>query len=188
MPSLLLIAAVDAVVIYGFGERAFAASDTIKVFIANLFMLEAYRGPLSSYLQWGPFGSAGQLWTLSIEFHIYIFVATVFFICFRLKQSLLLVPIAIIFSQIPLHYLFGALQTDGVGMRLFTLWLGGTAVLIALKMTQLRYWPALGLALGSAIVFLLVTKARHEYNFLTYVSLAARIPCLRYWRHRKSGG
>jgi peptidoglycan/LPS O-acetylase OafA/YrhL len=172
IPSLLLIAAVDCVVIYGFGEKAFAASDTVKIFIANLFMLEAYRGPLASYLQWGPFGSAGQLWTLSIEFHIYIFVAAVFFICVRPKQSLFLIPIAIVFSQIPLHYLFGALQPDGVGMGLFTLWLGGTAVLIALKTTRLQYWKALGLALGSAIVFFLVTKAHLEYNFLTYASLS----------------
>ena len=172
VPSLLFIAAVDAVVIHGFGEKVFAASDTVRIFIANLFMLEAYRGPLSSYLQWGPFGSAGQLWTLSIEFHIYIFVAAGFFICLRPKHSLFLIPIAIAFSQIPLYYIFGSLQPDGVGMGLSLLWLGGAGVLTALRITKLPYWAALLLALGSAIVFFSVTRARLEYNFLTYVSLA----------------
>jgi peptidoglycan/LPS O-acetylase OafA/YrhL len=171
VPALLLVAVVDGIVIYVFNEKTFAAYYTAKTFVANLFMLEAYRGVLSSYLQWSPFGSASPLWTLAIEWHIYMFVAAIFFIWARPQQRLLMIAVAIISCQIPLHYLRGAFQSDGVGMGLFSLWLAGACVLLALRTVQLPYWASLFLALCAAVCFFLVTKARLEYNVLTYASL-----------------
>ena len=46
IPALLFVVVVDAIVIYGFHEKAAAPYYTVKTFIANLFMLEAYRGIL----------------------------------------------------------------------------------------------------------------------------------------------
>ncbi|WKA31266.1 acyltransferase family protein [Bradyrhizobium roseum] len=171
IPALLFVVIVDGIVIYVFNERAFAAFYSGKTFVANLFMLEAYRGVLSSYLRWPPFGSASPLWTLAIEWHIYIFVAAVFFIWARPRQRLIMIIVAIIFCQVPLHYLRGAYQQDGVGMGLFSLWLAGTFVLLTLRMVQLPYWASLTLALGAAVCFFLVTKARLEYNILTYATV-----------------
>ena len=82
-----------------------------------------------------------------------------------------MIVVAIIFCQVPLYFLRGAFQADGVGMGLFSLWLAGTCVLLTLRMVQLPYWTSLLLALGAAVCFFLVTKARMEYNVLTYATL-----------------
>jgi peptidoglycan/LPS O-acetylase OafA/YrhL len=171
IPALLLVVVVDGVAIYIFNEQTFAEYYTAKNFVANLFMLEAYRGVLSRYLQWSPFGSAGPLWTLAIEWHIYIFVAAIFFIWAQPQRRLLIIAVAITFCQVPFHFLWGAYQPDGVGFGLFSLWLAGTCVLLALRAVQVSYWPSLLLALCAAMCFLLVTKTRLEYNILTYTSL-----------------
>ena len=161
----------DGIVIYGFRENAAAPYYTAKTLIANLFMLEAYRGILSNYLRWSAFGSASPLWTLAIEWHIYMFVGAVFFIWARPQQRLLMIAIAILFCQVPLHFFAGAFQDDGVGKGLFSLWLAGACVLLALRTLQLPYWSSLFLALSAAVCFFLVTKAHLEYNFLTYATL-----------------
>jgi peptidoglycan/LPS O-acetylase OafA/YrhL len=171
IPALLFVVVVDGIVIYVFNENAFAVSYSKKTFVANLFMLEVYRGVLWRYLQWPPFGSASPLWTLAIEWHIYMIVAAVFFIWARPRQRLIMIVVAIVFCEVPLHYLRGAYQADGVGMGLFSLWLAGTCILLTLRIVQLPYWASLFLALGSAICFFLVTKARFEYNILTYATL-----------------
>ena len=171
IPALLFVVVLDGIVIYGFRENAAAPYYTAKTLIANLFMLEAYRGILSNYLRWSAFGSASPLWTLAIEWHIYMFVGAVFFIWARPQQRLLMIAIAILFCQVPLHFFAGAFQDDGVGKGLFSLWLAGACVLLALRTLQLPYWSSLFLALSAAVCFFLVTKAHLEYNFLTYATL-----------------
>lgn len=173
IPALLFVAVVDGIVIYGFHETAAASQYTAKTFVANLFMLEAYRGIFPNVLRWTAFGSAGPLWTLAIEWHIYMFVGAVFFIWARPQHRALMIAIAILFCQVPLHFLVGAFQADGVGMGLFSLWLAGACVLIALRSLDLRYWPSLFIALCATVCFFLVTKAHLEYNFLTYATLVA---------------
>jgi peptidoglycan/LPS O-acetylase OafA/YrhL len=171
VPALLFVVVVDGIVIHVFNERAFAAYYSGKTLVANLFMLEAYRGVFPRYLQSPAFGSASPLWTLAIEWHIYMFVAAVFFIWARPERRLPMIAIAILFCQVPLYFLLGAYQADGVGMGLFSLWLAGACVLLALRMVQLPYWISLLLALGAAACFFLVTRARLEYNFLTYATV-----------------
>jgi peptidoglycan/LPS O-acetylase OafA/YrhL len=171
VPALLFVAVLDGVVIHIFNERAFADYYTAKTFVGNLFMFESYRGVLAKYLRTPAFGSASPLWTLAIEWHIYMFVAAVFFIWARPRRRLLMIALAILFCQVPLHYLRGSQSADGVGMGLFSLWLMGTCVLLVLRKVQLPYWASLLLALGAAICFFLVTKAGKEYNVLTYATL-----------------
>ncbi|MET0677881.1 MAG: acyltransferase [Bradyrhizobium sp.] len=172
IPALIFVVIVDAVVIYGFHERAVAPYYTVKTFVANLFMLEAYRGIFSDYLRWSAFGSASPLWTLAIEWHIYMFVGAVFFAWTRPQYRLLMIAVAILFCEVPLHFLFGAIQDDGIGMGLFSLWLGGACLFVALRTLDLPYWLSLFVALGAAICFFLVTTASHEYNFASYAILA----------------
>ena len=160
VPALLFVAVVDGVVIYIFNERAFADYYTAKTFVANLFMLELYRGVLSKYLRSPAFGSASPLWTLAIEWHIYMFVAAVYFIWARPRQRPIMIAVAVIFCQVPLHYLLGSQSADGVGRGLFSLWLTGTCALLMLRKVQLPYWPSLFLALGAADSRLLF--ARHQ--------------------------
>ena len=158
VPALLFVVVVDGVVSYIFNEKAFAEYYTAKTFVANLFMFESYRGVLSKYLRWPAFGSASPLWTLAIEWHIYVFVAAVYFIWARPRQRLIMIAVAIIFCQVPLHYLRGAQAADGVGMGLFSLWLAGSCVLLMLRTVQLPYWASLFLALCAAACFVLVTR------------------------------
>ena len=171
VPALIFVVVVDGVVIYIFNEKAFAEYYTVKGFVANLFMFESYRGVFSKYLRWPAFGSASPLWTLAIEWHIYMFVAAVYFIWARPRQRLVMIAVAIIFCQVPLHYLIGAQAADGVGRALFSLWLAGACVLFILRTIQLPYWTSLFLALCAASCFFLVTKAGSEYNVLTYATL-----------------
>ena len=82
-----------------------------------------------------------------------------------------MIAVAIIFCQVPLHYLIGAQAADGIGRALFSLWLAGACVLFILRTIQLPYWTSLFLALCAASCFFLVTKAGSEYNVLTYATL-----------------
>ena len=166
IPALLFVVVLDGIVIYGFRENAAAPYYTAKTLIANLFMLEAYRGILSNYLRWSAFGSASPLWTLAIEWHIYMFVGAVFFIWARPQQRLLMIAIAILFCQVPLHFFAGAFQDDGVGKGLFSLWLAGACVLLALRTLQLPYWSSLFLALSAAVCFFLSPKRIGNTIFL----------------------
>ena len=101
VPALLFVAVLDGVVIHIFNERAFADYYTAKTFVGNLFMFELYRGVLAKYLRTPAFGSASPLWTLAIEWHIYMFVAAVFFIWARPRRRLLMIALAILFCQVP---------------------------------------------------------------------------------------
>ncbi len=134
-------------------------------------MLESYRGVFENSLRWSAFGSASPLWTLAIEWHIYMFVGAAFFIAKRHGKWLYLIPLALFFSQVPYHFLTAALQDDGVGYGLSYLWLGGGALYLALS----RYCPprwASSLALSVLILAYAVTVTPgKEYNILTYPAL-----------------
>ncbi|MBV9565450.1 MAG: acyltransferase [Bradyrhizobium sp.] len=167
VPCLLVIAAVDAVTVHLTGDSAISSSHGTSVFLANLLMIESYRGPLNdlSWLQWPIFGSASPLWTLVIEWHIYLFVGAVFFIGARPRTAALLVAVALVFGQIPLHYLFGALQDDGVGQSLFVLWLGGAYAYLAASggYLQNRMLGAL-IAVAALVAYIASTHAFLEYR------------------------
>ncbi len=118
IPALVLVIIVDGLVIHATGDPNVSRFFTLKTLIANLFMLEGYRGILSQYLQWSPFGSASPLWTLAIEWHIYIFIGALFFMVAKPRSIPILLPLALFFGQTPVHFLFGAFQDDGVGKGL----------------------------------------------------------------------
>lgn len=172
IPALLFVVVVDGFVLYLTAEPTIARYYTLKTFIANLFMLEGYRGVYPDTLQWSAFGSAGPLWTLAIEWHIYMFAGSVFFMCRNLRTIPLLAPVALFFGQTPLHFLFGAFQSDGVGRGLFSLWLAGSAIYVLARLPY-RLPATVILALVSAVVFIAITPAGGEYSFVGYPLLTA---------------
>lgn len=173
IPALVIIAAIDAVTIYLTGDPTIIRYFNFKTLIANLFMLEGYRGILPNLLQWSAFGSASPLWTLGIEWHIYLFVASLFFMAVRPKSIPILIPIALFFGQTAVHFLFGSYQPDGVGMGLFALWLSGALVYLAMRSRVTGFFPALALGVGGAAGFLLLAHAGGEYDFKLYPFLVA---------------
>jgi len=172
IPCLILIAIVDAITVNLAGGEWLAATRSMGSFLANVAMLESYRGALDSFqwMQWPIFGSAAPLWTLVIEWHIYLFAGAVFFIGARPASGLILIPVALVFSIMPVHYVFGALQPDGIGQGLFLLWLGGAWLFLLLR--GLKAFPpapvAWGIAALAATAFVASTSARGEYRPAAY--------------------
>lgn len=168
LPCLVVIFLIDFVTVWVDYTGTIAPTRTISTFLANLFMLEGYRGPLRGYdwMEWSIFGSASPIWTLAIEWHIYLFVGAVFFIGARPRSALLMIPIAVVFGGVPLHYAFGAADAAGVGSWLFTLWLGGACIFLGLR--DMRWfapaWLSLLLAVAAAAGFIAKTHARGEYD------------------------
>jgi peptidoglycan/LPS O-acetylase OafA/YrhL len=171
LPALALVIIVDGIVIYWTNDTTVSRYFTLKTLIANLFMLEAYRGIFPNVLQWAAFGSASPLWTLAIEWHIYMFVGAAFFLIARRGTLLFLVPLALFYGQTPVHFLLGSFQADGVGQGLFALWLGGALVYIAAPfMVDFRAAAAIGLCGG--VAFMALAHTGNEYDMKTYPVLA----------------
>lgn len=167
LPALVFVAVVDWLV----AAPELAQYATLKTLLANVAMLESYRGIFENSLRWSAFGSASPLWTLAIEWHIYMFIGAAFFVAKRRGKWLLLIPLVLFFGQVPYHYLFGTVQDDGVGYGLSFLWLGGGALYLALS----RYCPPRwvgGLALCSSIVaYAVMVQPGKEYSVITYPAL-----------------
>jgi peptidoglycan/LPS O-acetylase OafA/YrhL len=167
LPALVFVAVVDWLV----AAPAIAPYTTLKTLIANVAMLESYRGVSENNLRWSAFGSASPLWTLAIEWHIYMFIGAAFFIAKLRGMWPLLIPLALFFGQVPYHYLVSAFQDDGVGYGLSFLWLGGGALYLMLS----RYCPprwVSGLALCCSILaYGLMVQPGKEYDIVTYPAL-----------------
>jgi peptidoglycan/LPS O-acetylase OafA/YrhL len=167
LPALVFVAVVDWLV----AEPAIASYTTLKTWLANVAMLEGYYGVSQRNLQWTAFGSASPLWTLAIEWHIYMFIGAAFFIAKRRGKWSLLIPLALFFGQVPYHYLIGALQDDGVGHGLSLLWLGGGALYLLLS----RYCPPLWVSsvalCCSILAYALMVQPGNEYDIVTYPAL-----------------
>jgi peptidoglycan/LPS O-acetylase OafA/YrhL len=167
IPALVFVVVVDGLVLYLTAEPTIARYYTLKTFIANLFMLEGYRGVFPNVLQSSAFGSASPLWTLAIEWHIYMFAGSMFFMWRNPRTIPLLAPVALFFGQTPAHFLFGAFQSDGVGRGLFSLWLAGAAVYVFVR-SNYRLPAGALLAAVCAMAFVAITPAGSEYRFLGY--------------------
>ena len=174
IPALVLIVAIDALTIYltgDGGEGKIAQLFNMRTLIASLLNMESYRG--IGKLAASPFGSASPLWTLAIEWHIYFFVAAVFFIVTRPRFRLYLVPVALFFGQTAIHFLFLSLESSGIGQGLFSLWLGGSLVYFVSRRTHLPYPPAILLAMIGSAWFVSIVRPGEEYRLVAYPLLIA---------------
>jgi peptidoglycan/LPS O-acetylase OafA/YrhL len=174
IPALLLVVIVDGIVLHFDNDPSISVAYNLRTFLVNLAMFDSYRGSLSEYsiTQWPQFGSATPLWTLAIEWHIYLFVAAIFFMGRKPSTIPLLIPVAILFGQLPSHYIFYPLKADGVGQGLFIAWLLGAYVYFITRHIKVPPLAAAGVVVVSLACYLLSTNARSEYKLSAYVALA----------------
>jgi len=174
IPALLLVVIVDGIVLHFDNDPSISVAYNLRTFLVNLAMFDSYRGSLSEYsiTQWPQFGSATPLWTLAIEWHIYLFVAAIFFMGRKPSMIPLLIPVAILFGQLPSHYIFYPLKADGVGQGLFIAWLLGAYVYFITQHIKVPPLAAASVVVVSLACYLLSTNARSEYNLTAYVVLA----------------
>lgn len=171
LPALVLILAVDRLTLALTGESSIAATYTSKTLFGNLLMLEGYWGLFQDRLRFGAFGSASPLWTLAIEWHIYMFVGAVFFAIVRRRHLIILACVAAFSGQIALHYLTGSFQVEhDVGMGLFTLWMMGFALYFLIR--PMNYQVCCIAFIGFSGTHFLITRPYYEYDFIGYLLLA----------------
>lgn len=129
IPALVFVALADLwLQNQGLFDRA--ASHELSTFLGNLFMLQGVNTPV--------FGSGGPLWTLSIEFHIYLLIGALFFLL-RGGNPRLMLLIAVPFMWLPFKYLS---ETS-----LFSLWLGGFGAAFILAQCAAKISSRLWLAM-----------------------------------------
>ena len=172
LPCLMLIAAVDVWLVWQ-GQHTQPAYVTAPIFLGTLAMLQNYPGAFYGLLELPSFGSAGQLWSLAIEWHIYLFVGGLYFLAIG-RNWLLALVMVIIFAPVPMGF-FGGGQLGGLGQGISYLWLlGFVAYFLARTEIASRiatYFLCLAaLLLGWWWLFLLVPTS--EYSPEVYPLLA----------------
>ena len=121
-PAMILIALFDGL-LYWCGQHENPTYVTVSAFWGTLGMLQNYSGPFKELLAVPSFGSAGHLWSLAVEWHIYLFAGGLFFAVSERKWLLALLC-AILFSAVPLEF-FGTPAQGAHGQGLSYLWLLG---------------------------------------------------------------
>ena len=119
LPSLLVILIIDSCILYLNPEYyTFQDAFNLKTFFGNLFMLQDYN-EIGYYLnQYIPlsykitsFGSGRPLWTLSIEWWLYLFFGLVYFF-YRKRFFWKYFPLLVLFSIVPIwHFIYGNILT-----------------------------------------------------------------------------
>jgi peptidoglycan/LPS O-acetylase OafA/YrhL len=175
LPALLFVIVTDWITLWLTSAPTIVPYYNLKTFLANLAMLEGYRGIFPNKLQWSTFGSDSPLWTLAIEWHIYMFVGAAFFLLKGRGSWLVLIPIALFFGQTPLHFLFGSFQPDGVGAGLFALWLGGAALYLLLSRYIPPLWISVPVLVAAGCAYAFSLNPGHEYEMATYPALILTI-------------
>ncbi|MDH2398967.1 acyltransferase [Bradyrhizobium sp. SSUT18] len=114
LPAILLIGLVT-IFLRWYGIEIKADPTNLKTFIGNLFMQQNVPCCLSV----PTFGTAGQLTSVALEFHIYFFVGAMYFLL-RGRNVLLCCLVAALFAFMPLTYFSNGPAPD---RALFVLWL-----------------------------------------------------------------
>ncbi|WP_314065903.1 acyltransferase family protein [uncultured Vagococcus sp.] len=133
IPGLVIIAIIDSLNVYFFREKfTYFTSFNLRTFISNLLMLQDFpRFKAISLFSTTSFGSARPLWTLPIEWFLYLAFGFFFFKLFNIKGIFKKTLILLIFSFIFIvpydNFIFGR----GNGLT-FT-WFLGVIVFYLLK-------------------------------------------------------
>ena len=173
VPALAFVVVVDGLTIWLTSEPTIRRYYDLPTLLSSLAMLPGYHGIYDqSYLQWPAFGSASPLWTLGIEWHIYMFAGAIFFILKRRGLWLLLLPPLAFFGQTPLHYLTGSLQDDGVGAGLFSLWLAGSGTFLLLNCFTIPPLLSVAAVTSGLGIYCITVVPGQEYTISTYPALA----------------
>lgn len=173
VPALLVIALIDCAWTSITGETR--STFTLRNFIGSLFMLQDVTAPgWYNRLAYHSFGTAGQLWTLALEWHLYVFAGALFFI----RRSFVMVPLALLACWVPINYAMELSRQD-FGHGLTLLWLAGFLIFYA--MPYLRRAPASGLALAGLIalaLYFVIVPQGAEFDIASYGLLAVGFACI----------
>ena len=170
VPALFFVALVDYLQLtYGPPNPQtsnYQAFHNMKVFLGNLAMLQYWPGPGPSV---PAFGSGGQVWTLSIEFHIYMFVGSLFFLGAR-RSGVAAVLLMVLSYPVIERYFAGSLSQN-VGTGLVSLWLLGFASYSLARNGIFNHVPTWGLAASTILVLTVFLKKcipELEYDMSLY--------------------
>jgi peptidoglycan/LPS O-acetylase OafA/YrhL len=168
IPCLLLIAGMDFLSVYS-GNFKHSNAFNLQTFIGNILMLQDYPAIwiTGHLLHTGPlltsFGSARPLWTLAVEWWLYMFVGWCYLTEHRNK--LLFVLLAVV----PLTF-----STIGRGQGLSLFWALGAAMIFIPKLGALPQVNNVGWVLGFLLMyFLRIAFAGDFYDTQANLFLAA---------------
>lgn len=113
VPGLLLIAVIDLVLVW-VGKHGHPQYVTFTAFFGTLANIQLHGFEIPN------FGSAGQLWSLALEWNIYLFVGGLYFF-FTSKKWFWPVIVACVFSIVPLQFL----GEKSIGTGITYLWFIG---------------------------------------------------------------
>ena len=178
VPSLLFIAVADfAVQHYNVEAYQYSNAYNIKTFIGNLFMLQDYQD-IGHYLKWiipeslhiTSFGSGRPLWTLSIEWWLYMSFGLIYFFyakSFSWKYILVLIFVSI---EPVWNLLYGPSRAHGLTI----FWLFGMlATLLVFRPQALSRSLALVLSimfLFFSIIIVVYTQDAYSVRFAFFMA------------------
>lgn len=172
IPALLFITGIDAVNLYFFKEKyIYTAAFDLKTFLGNLIMLQDYPliNKLNKYLGLPPvyltsFASGRPLWTLAIEWWLYLVFGWIILRFVRDEQRKFSDFIILLFiSIVPLYNLVGG---RGHGLSMF--WIFGVTIYLLLNINYFKIVNIV-ISIGLSMLFfilamLVVYKTKIEYN------------------------
>lgn len=195
VPALFLILLLDLVInrIDPNGFSLYRAAADVPTFFGNLFMLQDFpaQGRLTSTLGVDPitsFGSARPLWTVAIEWWIYLAVGWALLVRLRAARSshpvlvlylLPLIPLAIVPLRNSVDVPFGS---PGRGGGLFLMWLMGASVSfiwprMARSSVPRPVWLGTSVLIAGAAVTVLYALDLDAYRLEFAAALALALAC-----------
>ncbi|MGJ0353777.1 acyltransferase family protein [Aliarcobacter cryaerophilus] len=174
-PSLIFILVIDLIQIYYVENKNYGYFNALdlKTFIGNLFMLQDYpifhisNKVFDTDIFLTSFGSGRPLWTLAIEWWLYMAFGLIFF--YFIKQfSIKHIPLLLIFLVVPLYNSF-----YGRGDSLTLFWMGGLIITIMIFKYSIVASKALSIffMLILPLLILLRLYIKHQAYDLVYVTL-----------------
>lgn len=162
LPAMVLIA------IIAWGLQAVGKLDgdlSFSYWLSNLLMLNAYGNTICEVACLPNFLTAAHLWSLAVEWHIYLFAGFMFF-GLRQKSPLLIVG-AIATAWVPYVYLGTKFELNP-GKQLFYMWIIGFVAYYLVSRIAIPPLAAGVLFLASLYVLRRTVIPSNEYNLPTY--------------------
>ncbi|WP_348684998.1 acyltransferase family protein [Aeromonas bestiarum] len=130
IPVLIFIVAIDLFSWSLNGDLyAYNEALNVKTFISNIFMLQDY--PFINFVT--SFGSARPLWTVAVEWWIYLFVGALFFTFKNRSKNVCVYFFIVLLSTVPIYNLIGG---RGNGLTLY--WVYGVIIYYIFKRAMLK--------------------------------------------------
>lgn len=178
VPCLALIALMDyAAMMYG--QYSYGSAFNICTWIGNLFMLQDYpilqRGLGLSDPLITSFGSARPLWTLAVEWWLYMFFG---YICLTKRPTIIAIAILAI---VPVIF-----ATVGRGQGLTFFWLFGAAIIYVTRLDIKMRWLLCIVATCLALYGARVVISKDFYDLQANIFLSALFCALLMWSRRST--